>query len=208
MAKCKDLSGKKFGRLTVLYRIYNHNRTKTYWLCICDCGNLREVRSDALIGGVTKSCGCLQKEKVKQNMTKHGKHKTRLYRIFNHMKARCYNEHYKRYYDYGGRGITVCDEWRNDFMTFYNWAMNSGYNEHLTIDRINNDGNYEPSNCRWSDRKTQQRNKRTSKFITYNGERKHLMEWCEKLNLDYNVIYNRLYNCHWSIDRAFNEEVK
>ena len=116
------------------------------------------ILSNHLKSGKIKSCGCLNK----QGNPKHGLRYTRLYRIWINMKTRCYNKNTNRYKDYGARGITICNEWRNDFMSFYNWSMNNGYDENLTIDRINNDKNYEPSNCRWITVKEQNRNKRNN----------------------------------------------
>ncbi len=206
MRKFKDMTGQKVGRLNVLN--YHRKNGRVYWLCICDCGNFTEVRSDRLASGDTKSCGCLQKEMVSKMNTKHNMMHTRLYDIWIGMKQRCYNVNHKRYRDWGGRGVTVCDEWRNDFMNFYNWAINNGYNDNLTIDRIDNNKGYEPSNCRWVDRKTQQRNRRNTKYITYNGITKPLVEWCEYYHKDYNIVYNRIYNNDWSIERALELEVK
>lgn len=131
----------------------------------------------------------------------------RLYRIYWAMKSRCYNKHYPHYKWYGARGITVCDEWLNDFMSFYNWAINNGYNDNLTLDRINSNMNYTPSNCRWANPKMQARNRRNNKYITINGETHCLKEWCEILNLNYNKIRQRL-RYKWSIEKALELEEK
>lgn len=157
--KIKDLTGQKFGKLTVLNLKEVKNR-KSYWNCVCDCGNLHVVRSDSLKCGNVKSCGCL-------NVESHAKpdsiRKTKLYRVYWSMKERCFNSNDKAFKWYGARGIRVCDEWKNDFQAFYEWAMSHGYAEGLTIDRIDNDGNYEPSNCRWATIQEQQTNKRQRK---------------------------------------------
>lgn len=202
MCKFKDLTNKTFGRLTV--KSYSRKNGRAYWCCVCECGNIVEVRSDRLTTGETKSCGCLQKD---NHYSKHGMTGTRLYEIWAGIKRRCYNKNYKRYKDYGQRGIKMCDEWKDDFMEFYKWAIDNGYNDTLTIDRVNNDKNYEPNNCKWSTPKQQVRNRRNTKCITYNQETKPLAEWCEIYQINYNVVYNRIYNCGWSIKKALTSEV-
>ena len=137
----------------------------------------------------------------------HSKRHTRLYRIWLQMKNRCYNIKTERYDDYGGRGITVCDEWKNDFMSFYNWSMLNGYADNLTIDRIENDGNYEPSNCRWVTVKIQNRNSRKCNMITYKGETHCLKEWSEILGLPYGALKDRK-KYGWSIERMFETPVR
>lgn len=138
---------------------------------------------------------------------KHNKTNTHLYDIWSNMKQRCYNTRCREYKYYGARGIQVCDEWRNDFMSFYSWAMDNGYKEGLSIDRIDSDANYEPGNCHWADRTTQNRNRRNCIVITYNGETHCLSEWCEILGLNYHTIKQRLYH-NWSIEKALELEVK
>lgn len=201
MSNFKDLTNQKFGKLTTLYRLHNtHKKGGVHWLCLCDCGNLAEVRGDKLRSGYTKSCGC------SRVTTKHGKCHIRLYNIYYGMKCRCYNKNYKYYEYYGGRGIKVCDEWLNDFQVFYDWAINNGYKENLTIDRINTNGNYEPDNCCWVDRKQQTRNRRNTKRIEYHGEIKPLAEWCELLGFEYSTIYDRIYKLNWPIEKALELE--
>lgn len=193
----KDLTGKKFGRLKVLYKLHNYHKQKTYYLCVCDCGSLTEVRGTSLSRGDSKSCGCLAKE----NKTKHNKTNTRLYKIWLGMKRRCDYIKHKRYKDYGGRGIVVCDEWKDDFMKFHDWAISNGYNDNLTIDRIDVNGNYEPNNCRWITNKQQARNRRSNRNCTINGVTRCLMEWCEIYKLNYWTVVERL-NRDWSIEKA------
>lgn len=205
MGAFKDLKEQKFGKLTPISYYRKHNRV--YWHCKCDCGNEVDVRSDGLSTGQTKSCGCLHKEVVSKLKTKHKKCNTRLYDSWTDLKQRCYNKHNNRYKNYGGRGITVCDEWRNNFQSFYDWAMSNGYQENLTIDRIDVNGNYEPSNCRWIDRKTQQRNTTRNRYITIGGETHCVSEWCEILNLKDRTVRSRL-NYGWSIEKALELEVK
>lgn len=184
MAKFKDLTGQRFGRLVAIEICGNDNKGHYCWRCKCDCGNYKVVANYNLKNNSTKSCGCLSKE-IK---TKHNKSNTRLYRIYYAMRQRCYNLKYSRYFDYGGRGIKICDEWKNDFMNFYNWAMENGYRDGLTIDRIDVNGNYEPNNCRWITKEAQQGNTRKSRFIEYNGEKKTLAEWSRIIKVSSNTI--------------------
>lgn len=198
----KDLVNQKFGRLTALYKLHNNHTKYAVWLCVCDCGNLKEVKSDALRTGNTKSCGCL-------NIDIHSRHKlsrSRIYYIWCHIKARCTNKNNKDYQNYGARGITICDSWTTDFLTFHDWTINNGYQDNLTIDRINVDGNYEPENCRWATLKEQCRNKRNNRNITINGETHCLKEWCEILNLNYNTARTRLYHLKWPIENVLKQE--
>ena len=149
----RNLTGKTFGQLTVIERVYPDNLSKkhTYWKCKCRCGNETTVTSNHLMTGHTRSCGCSHNKLKGENsvLYRHGKRNTRLYRIWSGMKSRCLNKNNVKYKNYGARGIKVCDEWKNDFMAFYNWAISNGYRNNLSIDRINNDDNYEPDNCRW-----------------------------------------------------------
>ena len=169
MSAKKDLTGQRFGRLTVLSDTGKRKRSSVVWLCQCDCGNTTEVITYSLTCGNTKSCGCLHIEAAKENIKGvkmqpvHGLSHHRLFGIWNGMKTRCYNENNKDYKDYGGRGIRICDEWLSDFLSFYNWAMENGYQDDLTIDRVEVNGNYEPSNCKWSTRAEQSRNQRRTK---------------------------------------------
>ncbi len=143
-----DLTGKRFGRLTVIRRDGEDKFLQAMWLCECDCGIKVRVRGRGLRTGNTKSCGCYRNEATIATHTTHGMRHSRIYNVWHTIKARCFNENNPSYHLYGGRGITVCDEWR-EFVPFYEWAMANGYEENLSIVRINNDGNYEPSNCRW-----------------------------------------------------------
>lgn len=165
--KLIDLTGQKFGRLTVVER-HGVKDGHAAWLCKCDCGNTTVVNGRNLRNGRTTSCGCYHKEILINRSKTHGMSKTRLYRIWHNMKNRCFYTKDKHFNDYGGRGITVCDEWKNDFESFKKWSLSNGYSDELTIDRINNDGNYEPSNCRWVTMKEQCKN-RTKKGSRKNG---------------------------------------
>lgn len=148
MSAFKDLSGNRYGRLLVKERTYTDGK-HSYWLCVCDCGNETVVCGDSLKRGATRSCGCLNSEVSSKSSMTHGMSNTRLYKSWLQMKYRCYNPNFNEFHRYGGRGIKVCDEWRDDFQSFYNWAILNGYSDDLTIDRIQTDGNYEPDNCQW-----------------------------------------------------------
>lgn len=204
MRKVIDLTGKKYGRLTVIKHIGKDKYNNAIWKCKCSCGNIITIRGATLRNGKAQSCGCLRKEMTKQlakNNIIHNMSNTRLYRVWQGMKSRCYYKQNNRYKDYGGRGIKVCNEWIHDFTAFYEWAINNGYQDNLTIDRIDVDGNYELSNCRWITSRDQQRNKRTSNLYTINGETRCLSEWCEKLNLNYNTVSTRIHR-NYTIEKA------
>lgn len=206
MSKCRDLTGQRFGRLTVIGLSERQSR-KTYWICQCDCGNVSEHRSDGLLRGDIKSCGCYKREVSAENVSKNHTHKqsgTRIYRIWQGMKNRCFDINDKRYERYGGRRITICDEWKNNFLAFYQWAMANGYDENLTIDRINNDGNYCPQNCRWATAKEQANNRSTNVHYKIGNVTKLLSEWCELFGLNFNTIlarFNREENI--TMDKLF-----
>ena len=184
--------GERFGRLEVLYQIGAKKNGAKIYHCICDCGNTNDVVGAELRRGHVQSCGCLFKEVQLKTVTKHGKSGISLHSVWSDMKRRCANENRKEYRNYGGRGITVCDEWKNDFQAFYDWAMSNGYHEGLSIDRINVNGNYEPSNCRWATKKMQDNNKRTSVFLEKDGEKHTVAEWADILGISPQTIYSRL----------------
>ena len=163
MSKINDLTNKKFGKLEVIKYYGSNKNGRALWLCKCECGNMKVVVGNSLLNKATISCGCYNKEQARERRTKHSMSYSKLYKVWGGMKTRCYNKNFVYYRNYGGRGIKICDEWLTNFLLFYNWAINNGYEEGLTIDRINNDGDYEPSNCRWITRAEQNRNQRKTK---------------------------------------------
>ena len=163
MSKINDLTSKKFGRLKVIKYYGSNKNGRALWLCKCSCGNERVVLGNSLLNKSTFSCGCYNKEHSKNIHTKHSLSYTKLYKVWQGMKTRCYNPNFMYYCNYGGREIAICKEWKDNFSKFYKWAIENGYREGLTIDRINNDGNYEPSNCRWITRAEQNRNQRKTR---------------------------------------------
>lgn len=191
-----DLTGKKYGKLTVIKKCGSKDG-HALWECVCDCGKKTIVRSGDLRRGKSKSCGCVQK--------KHGGHRTRLYRIWGGMKTRCYNKSDHVYPLYGGRGITICPEWRDSFETFRDWAMANGYQEGLTIDRIDVNEDYKPENCRWVTVKEQENNRRNNRKITFKGETKTLSQWSAETGINRGTIQWRL-NHGWTVEKALSTE--
>lgn len=193
----EDLTGKKFGRLTVLDLSEKKSGRKSYWVCECECGNKKLVRSDSLKRGQVKSCGCLKDEQNKINLvrtthgdTPRGSHK-RLYETWQGMKQRTYNHNNKSYARYGGRGISVCAEWRESYTNFRDWAIANGYSDDLTIERIDVNGNYCPENCRWATSKEQCNNRRTNVLIEWNGKTQNIEQWSEETGIPYKVLHDR-----------------
>lgn len=195
-----DLINQKFGRLTVISeapRVYDKsNHSRRMWNCIFDCGNKKIVPTERLKSGITKSCGCLRSEVTIKKSTTHGKSRTRLYKIFKMMVDRCYNHSSSAYQHYGGREIKICQEWMDDFMNFYNWAMANGYKENLTIERVNVNGNYCPENCKWITQNEQMRNRTNTHFVKYRGEIMTLSEASRKFNIDRGTIrkYEKIFD--------------
>lgn len=202
----ENLVGKRFGKLVVLKQVEDYvtpsGRRHPQWLCQCDCGSKPvEVLGTSLKSGHTRSCGCLHEETLRTVAITHGDSYTKLYRVYTGMISRCYNPNNKRYKDYGGRGITICDEWRNSYEEFKTWAISSGYKEGLSIDRENNNLGYSPLNCRWVTRKVQQNNTRFNHFVEYNGQNKTLAELSDEFNINYNTLYWRISH-GWSVEDA------
>lgn len=209
MSKLRDLTGLTLSYLTVLERAPDHfkpsGKKVVRWLCQCNCGKKTVVTTDNLVSGHTKSCGCLRHEPYTKT---HGETNTRLYKIWVGIKDRCYNSNSYNYENYGERGILVCDEWNSSYESFRDWAMCNGYSDSLTIDRVDYDGDYEPSNCRWTDVKTQANNRRTNRFITFKGETHTISEWGEITGIKPNTIRMRLDSYGYTIEQALSTTPK
>ena len=196
--RAENLAGRKFGHLSPVQIDHVGKNGHAYWECICDCGNKKVVRAGHLKAGNVTTCGCIPARKT------HGDSGTRLHNIWNKMRARCSDKNDPLY---GGRGIAVCDEWL-DYQAFKKWAMSHGYRDDLSIDRINTNGNYEPSNCRWATAKDQANNTRRTRFITFNGETYSVSEWAHLLGIRQSTLSMRLNKYMWSADKALREEVR
>ena len=196
-----DLTGSRFGRWAVLEYAGRSKRGEVQYKCRCDCGTERVLRRTSLTSGNSKSCGCLSRDVAKERGTTHGDSKSRLYRIWAGIIQRCCNDRERYEWEkYGGRGITVCEEWHK-YEAFRDWALSSGYSDDLTIDRINVNGDYCPDNCRWATVYEQNNNKRTSKYISFNGETGTIREFADRYGLAYSCLYTRL-KLGWSIEDA------
>ena len=196
-----NLTGQKFGRLTAI-----EYAGDSKWKCVCECGKTTIVKTHKLRIGHTKSCGCYAREVSVANgrMTKHGGVGTRLHRIWTQMKTRCYNPNTEHAVLYMNRGITVCDEWRNDFEAFRDWALANGYQDNLTIDRKDPDGNYCPENCKWATEKEQTNNRRCTIRLSYGGETHTLTEWADITGIKYVTLFWR-YKQNWSPARILGK---
>ena len=200
-----DLTGERFGRLVVIERAENR-RGKTRWLCKCDCGKIKVIEGDTLKRGTTKSCGCLLSESTRNRMKKYDRPTHRLCVIICAVISRCYDNNNPAYQYYGGRGIQVCEEWMNNKSAFYEWAYENGYDENAptgkcTLDRIDVNGNYEPSNCRFVSMREQTRNTRRNIVLTYNGETKVLEDWAMAAGIHPATLSARLKR-GWSVEDA------
>lgn len=197
----KSIIGNKYGRLTVVAlsgKIGGHN----VYRCLCECGGIAIARKDNLISGHTNSCGCLQLERA----SIHNKSSSKLFKVWAGIINRCENENARQYKDYGGRGISICKEWRTNFQAFYDWAIENGYAYGLTVDRIDNDGNYCPENCRIASREEQANNTRRNVLIEYNGQRNSIAQWARRTGINEATLWNRLRN-GWSVEKALTAPV-
>lgn len=198
-----DLTGQTFGRWSVLCNAGRKINRSSVWVCHCECGTIREVIIGKLRSGHSKSCGCLHKEFAKTYSRTHGKSYTREHRIWRGMLDRCSNPRNSRYDKYGGRGITVCERWVNDFSAFLA-DMGEAPNRMMEIDRIDNERGYEPRNCRWATRKQQNLNKRNNRRLSFSGLTMTVTEWAERIGIARRTIHQRLRR-GWPVARALSD---
>lgn len=212
MGRFIDMKGKKFGRLLVI-RQAESTQHGVKWECLCTCGKTITVQGSNLRNGHTKSCGCYHTDIVKETGAtmgkankKHGMSYDRLHHIWAGMKQRCENPKSTDYSNYGERGITVCDEWRDSFEIFRDWAIANGYRANLTLDRKDNNGPYSPENCRWSDAIEQGNNKRNNSSLTFNGRTQTIAQWAKETGISWGTIAARLRS-GWTVERALTEKI-
>ena len=196
-----DMTGKRFGRYTVLYRLKNDKHGNAMWMCRCDCGAEKPVLGASLRKGIVVSCGCYHHDELIKRFTTHGQSKTRLFGIWQSMKRRCNNPHHKNFNYYGGKGIKLCAEWDSDFSKFAEWAYANGYADNLTIDRIDPSKGYEPSNCKWSTRAEQQSHLSNCRLYEINGEVHPINTWCKIYNKPHETVRKRLLK-GWDVEKA------
>lgn len=207
VSKIIDMTGERCGRLIVLGFHGISKERRAEWDCVCDCGNFVVVQGKYLRNGDTLSCGCYNRDRIakigKEHKT-HGMTGTRLYNIWSSMRKRCLSETHESYPRYGGRGIKICEEW-GSFEKFLKWALENGYSENKSIDRINNDDGYYPENCRWTDMKTQSRNRSSNKRISYKGQTHCIAEWAEILGLETSTLWRRLNVLKMPLEKALQK---
>lgn len=201
-----DLSGQRFGMWTVSSQSKLDKAQTVQWLCRCDCGTERWVRSAPLKAGRSLSCGCLRDAAFVERQTIHGMKGSREYQTWDRMKQRCYNPSHHHYADYGGRGITICERWVHSFENFYA-DMGSRPSENHSIDRLDNNGPYSPRNCRWATRIQQARNTRTNHFLEYKGQTKTMMEWSNESGVSYSTLSRRIRS-GWSVEKSLETPVR
>lgn len=206
MSRLKDMTNHEFNGCTVLKRAENKGKN-VCWLCICKCGNEFIARATDIRTGNTKSCGCLNRELAGNRARKHGNRNSRLYTIWNNMKMRCSNPSSISFKNYGGKGIKVCDEWFDTFESFYKWSINNGYHDSLTLDRIDSNGDYKPSNCRWATMKEQQNNRGNNNTLTYKNVQHTLAEWSDITGIPYDTLWTRIKR-GWSVEKSLTQPLR
>lgn len=203
-ARVKNLIGQRFGRLVVTAKAGLDKNRYVLWQCQCDCGKEKIARSGHLLRGSIASCGCKRRQVLLESRTTHGKYLTPEYRTWGAMLARCCNKNLKHYQRYGGRGIQVCERW-HEFKNFLADMGNRPSAQH-SLDRIDSNGNYEPSNCRWATPKEQSRNVHTNRLIEFNGKTQCLSAWAEELGIHYSTLQGRIRR--WPIEKALTVKVR
>jgi hypothetical protein len=199
----KDLTGLRFGRWLVLRRVPNRGKS-VMWECQCDCGTVKIVHGTSLKGGTSTNCGCVRLAGIPRT---HGLTHHPLYRVWQRMKGCTGSPTHQDYHHYGARGISMCDQWKNDFHSFYTWSIEHGWEPGLEIDRVDVDGDYCPENCRFTDRSGQMRNTRRNHMLTLNGKTQPLVAWAEETGIKSSTLYGRLNQYEWSVKEALTTEV-
>lgn len=209
MAKCVDLTGQKFGRLTVIKRVENKGDLAA-WLCICDCGCETVVSGANLRQGHVKSCGCLKQTLLADKTRKHGLSNTSIDNTWKQMKRRCNSPNHTAHKDYHDRGIVVCERWANDLGAFYEDVSKLPHfgEEGYTLDRIDPNGNYELGNVRWATAEEQANNRRNNIIIEYKGKKQTISQLCKEYHADYRTVWRRVVKCKWDIERALTTPIK
>ena len=199
MSIAKNLIDQRFGKIVVVERLPMNAHHEAEWKCMCDCGNEHISTSYNLTHGATTKCKKCKIELIAQKNTTHGQQPRKMFNAYVNMKTRCYNPNYHLYKNYGGKGIKICDEWlgKNGFINFREWSFKNGYKDELSIDRINNNGNYEPNNCRWVTMREQQNNRTNNHLVTIEGKTQTLAEWCRYYGIKYANVMARICN-GWS----------
>lgn len=195
MVSSHDMVGHRYGKLTVLEVVGPNEKAHSYWIrCRCDCGVVRDFNKSSVISGATRSCGCYRKAHARVEHIRHGMGNgdNRLYGIWRNIKSHCYNPNDRAYARYGAKGITMCDEWRTDFMAFHTWSMTHGYEDTLTMDRIDLTKGYGPDNCRWVTRRQQANNTSRNRIYEYDGKRMTVAQWAEHTGIRYHTLIARL----------------
>lgn len=193
----EDLTGRRYGKLLVLKNSGLKVNSEILWTCICDCGKNKNCKTGALRHGLNISCGCMNGGKT------HGDWSKRIRHIYVNMKSRCYKPTDVNYHNYGGRGIVICNEWLIDYSSFKIWAYENGYSDDLSIDRKDSNGNYSPSNCKWSTPTEQARNTRVNRLVTFNNKTQCISAWAEEVGINQSRIIRRIAN-GWSIEKAIS----
>lgn len=204
VSNVKDITGQRFGRLVAIKSIGSNKHKQRIWECICDCGKTTNVYTALLLSGNTKSCGCLHDEMASKRFCIHRLSGTILNKKWKNMKQRCYNPKNHQYHNYGGRGVKICEEWLNSFDSFQKWAFQNGYEDNLTIERKNVNGNYEPSNCEWVPFGEQYLNKRCAVKIIIDGKEHYIKDLAEKYGIPYETLWRR-YRDRWDLSILFNK---